>query len=158
MLGPTCNAVRDAEDVSVTWCIGHFSAALIKHKTTKATDKWIALLGLMVPEGWPKGQEAEDSHLESQAQSRKSEQQETRSLKLLKPNPADLLPLVMPHLLKAPKSASKTVPQTRDQVFKYTNFGLGGVSHSNHHVWELTSMTLRPLIYLLKFRFLTVLL
>lgn len=66
----------------------------------------------MVPEGWPKGQEAEDSHLESQAQSRKSEQQETRSLKLLfKPNPIDMLPLVMPYLLKAPKPASKTVHQ-----------------------------------------------
>lgn len=80
MLGPTCNAVRDAEDVSVTWCIGYFSAALIKHKTTKATYRCIALLGLMVPEGWPKGQEAEDSHLESQAQSRKSEQQGQEAL------------------------------------------------------------------------------
>lgn len=45
MLGPTGNAVRDGEEVSVTWCVGYFSAAVIKHKTTKATYRWIALLG-----------------------------------------------------------------------------------------------------------------
>lgn len=85
----------------------------------------------MVPEGWPKGQgqEAEDLSLESQSQSRKSEQQGTRSLKLSKSNPSDMLFSVRPHLLKAPKPASKTVPPTRDQVFKYINLGLGGVSH-----------------------------
>lgn len=116
---------------------------------TKAAHRRKRLFGFKFPEGEESSMAASvrhagqgrSSHLEPQAQNRKSTLGADQDLKFLKPNPRDTLP---PCWWKC--EPLQTAPSTGDGAFQLTS--LWRTSHSNYHRSHDGSELLVPLILL----------